>query len=378
MLKNKKILFIQRVITGYRLDLLKLLCNDFLEVGIITSKGDDVGTLKLAKYKEIETEISNLNIHKVPSLRLGYKGESRSTNFFIYPKALSILKKYDIIVLEGTTNLLNNIYLLPYAKLLKKKTIWWDAGYSLPNRTYKRKLIDFIVKPFVKMTDAQMAYSTLAKEYLTKYMGAKNAFLNLNTINTSYFKSISDEISKSIQNYVFDKSDIKLLYVGVVEKRKKVKELIDIVLELNKNATERTFSLTIIGGGSQLEELNTNYSKQQNISILGPIYDKDKLKDYYFNSDLFVLPGDGGLAILQSLLYGLPVLSIKGADGTEIDYINNSYYLMNSVLDLPTKLKGLKSVNRGELLIDFNKISSDKWKNLLTNTIKSICDENIN
>ncbi|MFK5889560.1 MAG: glycosyltransferase [Flavobacteriaceae bacterium] len=366
--KSLKILFVQRVITRYRLDLLKTLCNDFKQVGIITSKGNKSGTLKLAKYNDVEMEFSNIKIYKLSSLRINYKGESRATNFFIYPKSIRIIKEYDIIVFEGTTNLLNNLYLVPYSKLLRKKTLWWDAGYSLPNRTFKRKIIDRVIKPFVMCTDAQMAYSTLALKYLTNYMGAKNAFLNLNTINTSYFDVISREIEESINSYKFDKNNIKLLYVGVIEERKKIKELIDIVSRLNKSTSKKRFSLTIIGGGNQLNEINKYINKNKQVCLLGPIYEKNELKPYYFKSDLFVLPGDGGLAILQSLLFGLPVLSIKGADGTELDYIKDKSFLVESVTMIEDSLKRLTNIDRKKIICNLPDIKHFYW----TETLKSL------
>jgi len=372
MVKNKKILFIQRVITGYRLNLLKLLSSEFLEVGFLSSKGDKEGTLKLADFQSTEKEHTNINFHILPALKINYKGESRGTSLFLYPKALSIISAYDIIVFEGTTNLINNLYLIPYAKCLKKKTIWWDAGYSLPNRSFKRKIIDTIVKPFLKMTDAQMVYSTLAKKYLEQYMGAKNVFLNLNTINTSYFDTIVTEIKENNKSYMFDITNIRLLYVGVVEKRKKIKELIDIVLQLNNELKDKSFQLSIIGGGNQLKELKDFTKKEQVIQILGPIYDKDKLKNYYFNHDLFVLPGDGGLAILQALLYGLPVLSIKGADGTELDYITNKKYLATDLSEIKLFLKKLKSINRIDFIEDTPKLSAKNWVNKLTRKISTL------
>jgi len=371
-IKESKILFIQRVITPYRLDLLKLFCKEYKEVGIISSKGDEKGTLKIANYKEYEEENNNLKIHLLPSLKIGYKGESRGTSLYLYPKALSIIGQYDIIVFEGTTNLLNNMYLIPYSKLLKKKTIWWDAGYSIATRSKKRKLIDTVIKPFIKATDAQMAYSSLAKDYMEKYMGAKNVFLNLNTINTSYFKTISEEIKENNLQYNFNKNNIKLLYVGVIEKRKKTKELIDIVLQLNDKLKDKSFQLTLIGGGEQLEELKEYTDKKKNIDILGPIYDKNQLKNHYFTHDLFVLPGDGGLAILQSLLFGLPVLSIIGADGTELDYITDKSFLANSLLDIKTSLENITTIDRLKLIENAPKLSSEHWINNFTTNTKNL------
>ncbi len=131
--------------------------------------------------------------------------------------------------MEGTTNILNNIYIIPFAKLLGKKMIWWDAGYSIEPRSLRRKVIDFFLSPFVRLTNAQMSYSSLANNYMKHFMGAKNAFVNLNTINTNSFKKIKSEIFKNNETYNFNRQNIRLLYVGVVEKRKKIKELIEIV-----------------------------------------------------------------------------------------------------------------------------------------------------
>ncbi|WP_157757658.1 glycosyltransferase [Pseudalgibacter alginicilyticus] len=351
---------------------MKVLCDDFKEVGIITSKGDSVGTLKLAKYQDTLNEYSNLNIHQLPSIKIGYSGETRSTNFFLYPKSINIITKYDVIVFEGTTNLLNNIYLVPLAKLFNKKTIWWDAGYSLPIRSFKRKLIDLIVAPFIRCTDGQMGYSTLAKNYLENHMGANKVFLNLNTINTSYFESISAEINESVNSYKFDESNIKLLYVGVVEERKKVKQLIDIVTKLNSGNIEKQFSLTVIGGGNQLEELKLYVEDNDKIKVLGPIYDKSQLKMFYFESDLFILPGDGGLAILQSLLFGLPVLSVIGADGTELDYIKDKSFLVNGTDKIEDALRKLPPINRTRIFSSLPNIKHVDWNNVLEDFIKKL------
>ena len=367
-----KILFIQRVITAYRLDLLVQLCDKFYNVGIITSKGNDTGTLKQAHYNTALDEYNNLKIFQVPSIRIPYKGESRSTSLFLYPKAIKYIHNYDIIVFEGTTNLINNIYLLPYAKLLRKKIIWWDAGYSLPNRTLKRKIIDNVVKPLVKMSDTQMVYSTLAKDYLAEFMGARNIFLNLNTINTEYFENISDEIKKSNNEYQFNKNKIQLLYVGVVEARKRVKELIDITISLNNDSSEKKFCLTIIGGGNQLDGLKSMYEKNDAINLLGPMYDKDELKPHYLKSDLFVLPGDGGLAIVQALLYGLPVVSIKGADGTELDYIKDKDYLVNDIKEIKGFLKGLESIDRASYSKQMKELYSINWIKKLVSRITAL------
>jgi len=362
-ISNLKILFIQRVITGYRLDLLKEITSFYKHVGIISSKGNSDGTLKIADYSLVTNRYKNLSLYILPSLKFKYKGETRETSLFFYPKSLKFIKDYDIIVFEGTTNIINNFYLIPYARFLKKKTVFWDAGYSLSKRTIKRKIIDYFNFPLIKMSHIQMAYSNLAKTYMEKYMGAKNVFVNLNTINTSYFESIKTEINENIEKYKFDKNNVKLLYVGIVENRKKIKDLIEIVLQLNEKINR--FSLTIIGSGDNLEELKEEYKTNSEIKFLGAIYDFDKLKSYYFKSDLFILPGDGGLAILQSLLFGLPVICVKGADGTELDYIKHKPFLLNDLNDLPVLLETIQQIDKLMVYQSIQEINSKNWiKNL--------------
>ena len=357
---SKKILIVQRVITSYRLDLLKELCNYFDEVGIVTSQGEKSGTLKKANTDKAISEYDNLQIHELNAFKIKYTGETRGTSLFFYPKVISLINKYDVLLLEGTTNIINNSYIIPIARILGKKVIWWDSGYSEETRTVKRKIIDFCIKPFIKITQVQMAYSSKGKRYIENHMGGKNVFLNLNTINTEYFETIKNEVENSIKNHKFDSEHIKLLYVGVVEKRKKIEELIHIIQKLNTENPNKKYSLTIIGGGNQLDELKLKYLNS-NIIFHGPIYDKEVLKTFYFNSDLFVLPGDGGLAILQSLLYGLPVLCIKGADGTERDYILAPPFLLDSLKDISPFLKSLKPINRAVYTNYVNKVSSRKW-----------------
>lgn len=366
MFKSKKVLIVQRVITSYRLDLLTGLCEHFSEVGIVTSSGEDKGTLKKAKSDSID--YSNLKIHELKSWKIHYTGESRSTSLFVYPAVIKLIKFYDFLILEGTTNIVNNSYIVPIARAMNKHIVWWDSGYSPAVRTKRRKVIDTLTRPFISMTHNQMAYSSKGEAYLRTYMGGDHAFTNLNTINTNYFETIRKDVESSIKSYAFDPLKVKLLYVGVVEKRKKLEELIIQVNSLNEDVTQRLYTLNIVGGGNQLDALRDEYQSDQ-VNFFGPIYDKSKLKQFYFESDLFVLPGDGGLAILQSLLYGLPVLCLHGADGTEEDYIENKKFLLKSTGDIYPFLKELKDIDRLPYLDYIDKVSSQYWIKKLLNVL---------
>ncbi|SHG58766.1 glycosyltransferase [Flagellimonas flava] len=355
---QQNLLIVQRVLTRYRLDLFRQLHDNFGEIGIITSQGDSQGALKKVDAGNIPEK--NVVCHKLSSLRLGYKGESRSTSLFFYPQAIFLLRKYDVILLEGTTNILNNFLIIPAARILGKKVIWWDAGYSPSIRTRRRKVIDIVVKPLVGLTHKQMAYSTIGGRYMQEFMGAKKVFVNLNTIRTDYFEGIQQEIETNIKGYKTGKSSIKLLYVGVIESRKKIKELADVVVKLNQTPEKKKYTIDIIGDGKLLQELRQTI-RDENVVFHGPIYDKEALKSFYFRSDLFVLPGDGGLGILQSLLFGLPVICLKGADGTEQDYILEKTHLLDRFDEIYPLLESIENVDKSIYSNYLKKVSSQNW-----------------
>ncbi|WAC03890.1 glycosyltransferase family 4 protein [Lacinutrix neustonica] len=75
-------------------------------------------------------------------------------------------------------------------------------------------------------------------------------------------------------------------------------------------------------GAQYYEDLKTKYENtSDNLIFHGR--QTEGLSSFYFKSNLFVLPGLGGLAISESMAYGLPVIA-STADGTEKDLIVNN------------------------------------------------------
>ncbi len=365
---KQRLLIVQRVITPYRFELLEKLLPYFTSIVILSSYGQKMGANTTA---DTASSTSTITVHRLRSIKLPYRGESRGWSFYLYPQSILHLFKTDIVLLEGTTNLANNIYLVPLARLLRKKIIWWDAGYSPSIRTARRKKIDTFVSKLIHLTHKQIAYSSSAETYMKKYMGARSCSTTLNTISTTYFEKIKGAIKQSIQQHTLDATNIKLLYVGAVEKRKKIIEIIALVNKLNNSS--RQFHLTIIGDGDFLERSKAFVKKQNinNIIFTGRIYDKEELKPYYFSSDLFVMPGDGGLALAQALLFGLPVVCVA-ADGTERDYIDDKSYILNSFDELEDFLLNFTdNYNRKSTLDSMACLQDQHFITSLVNTLTS-------
>jgi glycosyltransferase involved in cell wall biosynthesis len=231
-------------------------------------------------------------------------------------------QKYDIVILEGVTNIINNIFIY---KILKKKNVpyvWWGAGRRIgAGMTPVRKLVQPFVKKVMTNASACIAYSSIAKQYMMSVgVPEQKIFICQNTLNVSHYDEVIKTINVNRINQIREKHNLTnekiILYVGALQKRKRVEDLIDAVAKL-KNIN---YMLLIVGGGEHRQELEKYCNKLglQNVKFLGEIV--DGVIEYFILCDVFVLPSEGGLALNQAMICSKPVIA-SSADGTERDLI---------------------------------------------------------
>ena len=229
---------------------------------------------------------------------------------------------YDIIILEGASNVLNNIFICRKLKKHKIPYICWDAGRRVGS---KMTPIRVLAQPFIKSTlknaVACIAYSSVAKSYITSLgIPREKIFICQNTLNVSYFdeqlKSISPEkVTALKQSLGFEDKKI-ILYVGALEKRKRVDDLIYAFKQVNND----TYALLIVGSGDDRQrlELLCKTLAVHNAHFAGEVI--EGVIEYFLICDVFVLPSEGGLAINQAMICSKPIIA-SSADGTERDLI---------------------------------------------------------
>jgi glycosyltransferase involved in cell wall biosynthesis len=112
-----------------------------------------------------------------------------------------------------------------------------------------------------------------------------------------------------------------LLYVGVIDHRRDVGFLIDILAKLNEK--KNTFGLIIVGKGGASETVEKKISKHglgNDVLWFRSILN-DEIHIFFEGSDLFLLPTNyeiWGMVLLESLYFGCPVLSTKEAGPKDI------------------------------------------------------------
>jgi len=225
----------------------------------------------------------------------------------------------DVILCEGTSALPNALISFIYCRLFRKPFIWWSLGRIKKERKYSKtsSKLESLITYLECNASAIFTYSTTGKNYFVgKGVDPEKVFVGVNVIDTN--KRLS-EIKMVIKNCRKDKNIFQILFVGAILKEKHLEILIDAFNMLCHKYSKKV-NLVIVGDGSYLANIKEYAQKteSENILFTGKII--EGVSRYFLESDVFVLPGLGGLAISDAMVHGLPVIT-STADGTEIDLV---------------------------------------------------------
>ncbi len=200
-----------------------------------------------------------------------------------------------------------------------------------------------------------------AAEYIKRYNKSSKPLITPVGLDESKFSTSCRE-GNVRQKYGLSETDKVLLYVGTVEsKRRRVDMLVNMMMIMPEE-----YKLVIVGDGPSKKKLEKESGS--NVVWTGKIWQKD-LPSIYGMADLFVFPSMYeiyGMVMLESMYFGVPVLSTMTAGGAAIikDGING--YIINSVSSEEWKDKVCDIFANGDLYKKIKKsVSSYIEKNLL-------------
>lgn len=339
-MKKVKLAIVYQVIFHYRIPFYEEIEIDS-EIDSILLYGRGVKGTKVQNAKH-----SLKNTSKLFSLRFPYKLNNNKKYFSFFPFLFFklIIINPDVVLLEGTSSIINNISTYIYSKLFRKKIIFWSLG-KVRNKKISsaRKKVDKLVLMLEKNADAIFTYSTLGMSYfINRGISKEKIFRGVNVIDTR-------EILKTIRPSKTKKKEFRILFIGSIIPEKKIEILIETFLML-----EIKFSnvyLDIIGSGNEYyANLKNKYGHLSKEMIFHGRITKG-LEKYYLISDVFVLPGLGGLAISESMAYGLPVIC-SIADGTEKDLIDKESGFIIKEMNVNTLTDKLSNLFNDRLLLE--------------------------
>ena len=230
----------------------------------------------------------------------------------------------DVLIIEANPRLLSNWAAILFMRRQAKPVLGWGLG-ELPRSGFAifRRFRQKIAMQLARACDGIITYGTKAAEDYASYGVDRNAiFVTYNAVSNETAKALQRRLVLEPEVVAAWKANVLscdnkpiVLTVGRLLPQKRIDDLIRACAAL-----ENTCQLVIIGDGPERANLET--LAQQVIPstrFLGYQTGED-LALAFIAADVFVLPGTGGLAIQEAMIYGKPVIAAD-SDGTERDLV---------------------------------------------------------
>jgi len=227
----------------------------------------------------------------------------------------------DAVLALPNASQLTEFAALPLCKSLGIPIIYWTHGFDhfdVPAglRRWIHALRARYILWFSRRADHVIAFSDEGKRHLVKNgVPGRKITVAHNTLDTESMLAVRNTLLKRYtkpelkERLGFGRDSKVLLYSGRLNSMKRV----DFALRVHKRVTERIPSahFVIIGYGEEQGALldAVRGEKIPNVHFLGRLFDEAKLAEYFMASDLFLMPGYVGLAIIHAFSFGLPLLT---------------------------------------------------------------------
>jgi L-malate glycosyltransferase len=315
---NKQVLIIQSQVKQYRVPffdkLHELLQRDHVDLRVAYS--DPVGR---EAEKEDTAELS-------PEYGLKIRAHWFYGNRLVYQPIWRPSQGCDLVIVEqANKHLMNHVFLWLSAMGLRK-TAFWGHG---KHRGESNKISEWIKKQTLNRATWWFAYTAGTAEYLIKNGVSSAKITNVqNSIDTGAFREQLFEVSNSellaVRQKLNISSEAKIgIFCGAITGEKLPEFLVKAAIRIKTRVP--AFELIAMGNGPEKHIIESAARKCSWIHCLGTKFGKEKAI-FFKLSQLFLMPGAIGLAILDAFTAGLPVVTTNmPAHGPEIEYLENGY-----------------------------------------------------
>ncbi len=189
------------------------------------------------------------------------------------------------------------------AKMLKKKCVVFFHGWSDNEEIIMKSKYKWLLKLYLKNTDAIITLSQKSKNTLKSMGYKKNIYLETTLVDDKLLDefNINNKLQKSY-------NIITILFLARIEKEKGIFNTIEACDLLIQQGY--SIRLLIAGRGRATKEVLEKIKNKKYIKFLGYVSGEDKSRTYR-ESDLYVLPSyTEGMptTVLEAMAFGLPVI----------------------------------------------------------------------
>lgn len=292
----KKVLLISNEVMHYRVSVYNYFTRQFREIGYEF-------IVRANKLQKKNPHPAEFDFQEIPF------------RFSLYRKEIRDLSP-DVVILFLHIKDVILFPLLYWLRLSRRPALVWTKGANLDAQNSRIGRAAF--HHMQTLADGLILYSQKETSFVKKKNRFKITYAN-NTINHLAFPEIKankDEIKKEY-GVTFKKTALFVGRMDIGVGRKKV----DHAIRIFNTIENPDYGLVLVGSG--FNDRLKNEIRRKNIIYLGEIYDPDNIEicKLFKMADIFLIPGHVGLGINQAFFLGLPVITEKGHQPPEIQYL---------------------------------------------------------
>jgi glycosyltransferase involved in cell wall biosynthesis len=309
----------QRLLPEYRVSFFDCLASRVKELQVFAGSPLETEAIRSAKSLDHARWVRAKNLH------LG-----SSANYLCWQANCSRwLRDFgpEILVTEANPRLTSNYSAISYARQMGIPVIGWGLGvlYRKPGQQdSERRSRNYFFKLFLRQFDAMISYSSKgAEDYISLGCDPLRVFVAPNAVAGGRLSHRTEELpvdAKALASWRRERNltgGPVLLFVGRLIPEKRLPLLLEACARLGDKV-----QLVIVGEGPErgrLEQIAANIFPRAH--FLGHLTG-DALTACFSATDLFVLPGSGGLSMQEAMAYGQPVVVASG-DGSQWDLVED-------------------------------------------------------
>ncbi len=256
--------------------------------------------------------------YKVPARWLGQR--------LIYQPLRREIIRADLIIVGPENKYLNNLWLLPYSVLGLKTVAFWGLGPNM-HPDHRSAISEWVKERQVTSVDWWFAYTESVAAKLRRHgVSADRITIVQNATDTTELRrllaDISEEETTQAKKDLTGNAGSKVgLYCGRLERAKALPFLLESARLVRQRCPE--FHLVIVGNGPDRAWLEQAIASESWVHYMESKWGRESAL-FYKMSDLFLLPGSAGLAIVDSFAAGLPLIATDlPSHPPEISYLRD-------------------------------------------------------
>ena len=331
------VLIIRPMLYQYRRALFEQLADTLGERGV---------SLTVAHSEPNSEEAARMDTIELPTVSKRVAGRWLFDNRIFIQDVLGDAMRADLVVVAQENKQLALYPLLALSRLHLKKVAFWGHGYN--HQATSPSMSEWLKRRLLTRVNWWFSYTEGVSQYLVDH------HVDPTTITTLYNTIDVDELTRALAALdpaaVHDRrrtigiaeDAVVGLFCGALYDLKDLRFLIEAADSIHH--IEPRFELVIVGAGPQRAMVEAAARKYPFVHYVGPCFGPERAI-YFAMSELFLIPGLVGLAIVDAFASGLPVVTTDvPTHGPEIEYLRPNENGLLCEHDLPRYVDGVVSL----------------------------------